>query len=69
MKTYVIEYANGTLSKIESMLDSNILLSKLRREYSRDYNTMMTFTPHVNRVPVAIYELAQKIEDENSSMQ
>lgn len=55
MKTYVIERADGYCYKIQSELSAETLLENLRSEYIKNDNIFYTFTPHINKIPVAIY--------------
>lgn len=54
-KSYVIKRADGFLYEIESPLQGSELLEKLRADYISQDNIFSTFTPHVNKIPVAIY--------------
>lgn len=55
MTNYIIERADGYCYKIASPKSAAELLGDLRKSYIKNDNIFSTFTPHVNRIPVAIY--------------
>lgn len=55
MNRYVVERADGHCYRITSQESADDLLLKLRNEYILRDNVFSTFTPHVNRIPVAVY--------------
>lgn len=55
MNRYVIERADGYCYKIESEETADELLLRLRASYTKDDNVFSTFTPHINRIAVAVY--------------
>ena len=64
MNTYVVELENEIYRKVESELEPQALLDKMRQEYIDDFNVFRTFTPHRNRIPVAVYRL--EVKDHNN---
>lgn len=61
MNHYVIERADGYCYKIDSTLNAADLLQSLREEYIKHDNIFYTFTPHINKIPVAVYALELRL--------
>jgi hypothetical protein len=61
MNEYVIRRADGYCYVINSELSAKDLLESLRGQYIKSGSEVFsTFTPHINRIPVAVYSLVDK---------
>ena len=55
MNNYVVERADGYKYAVESDLSGEELLAQLRAKYQANSSSFSTFSPHINRIPVAVY--------------
>jgi hypothetical protein len=58
---YAIERADGHIFAIESDLQPDELLKKMRELYE-ERNSFSTFTPHINSIPICVYIVHTEIK-------
>lgn len=59
---YAVERADGHIFKYESTKSARVVLRFLRLKYMNPMPAVASFTPHIDRRPVAIYKLEAEYE-------